>query len=89
LFVIGGGTAAVEEYVAAERRWVSVPDMPRAVRWVAAVALEGKLLVIGGYVLPDRRVSFCGAGVRIIRIVRMYIVSLCMFRALPQIGVCP
>ena len=48
LFVVGGHTASVEEYMAAERRWVSVPDMPRAVSWVSAVELEGKLLVIGG-----------------------------------------
>ena len=48
MFVIGGGTASVEEYVALERRWVSVPDMPRAVRLAAAVVLDGKLLVIGG-----------------------------------------
>ena len=49
LFVVGGGTASVEEYVALERRWVSVPDMPRAVEVAAAVALDGKLLVIGGW----------------------------------------
>ena len=48
LFVIGGGIAGVEEYVPLERRWVSVPDMPRSVESAAAVALEGKLLVIGG-----------------------------------------
>ena len=34
--------------MAAERRWVSVPDMPRAVLCAAAMELEGKLLVIGG-----------------------------------------
>ena len=49
LFVIGGGTAYVEEYVAVERRWVSAPDMPREVEDVATVAFDGKLLVIGGY----------------------------------------
>ena len=49
LFVIGGGRASVEEYVAMERRWVSVPDMPRAVTGAAAVALDGKVLVIGGW----------------------------------------
>ena len=48
MFVVGGGTASVEEYVALERRWVSVPDMPRAVEGAAAVALDGKLIVIGG-----------------------------------------
>ena len=48
LFLIGGDTASVEEYMAAERRWVSVPDMPREVWHAAAVAFEGKLLVIGG-----------------------------------------
>ena len=57
LFVIGGlinsdlveqSTASVEEYVALERRWVSVPDMPIAVWGAAAVALDGKLLIIGG-----------------------------------------
>ena len=53
-FVIGGGSryeffaVSVEEYVALERRWVSVPDMPRAVSNAAAVALDGKLLVVGG-----------------------------------------
>ena len=49
LFVVGGGTASVEEYVAVEQRWVSIPDMPRAVEDAAAVALDGKLLVIGGW----------------------------------------
>ena len=34
--------------MASERRWVSVPDMPRAVFGAVAVALEGKLLVMGG-----------------------------------------
>ena len=48
MFVVGGGTASVEEYVALERRWVSVPDMPIAVEAVPAVALDGKLIVIGG-----------------------------------------
>ena len=38
----------MEEYVALERRWVSVPDMPRGVYAAGAVALDGKLLVIGG-----------------------------------------
>ena len=49
LFIIGGQTASVEEYVPSEQRWVFVPDMPRAVCYAAAVALDGKLLVIGGY----------------------------------------
>ena len=40
LFVIGGGTASVDAYVAPERRWVSVPDMPIAVWFADAVALE-------------------------------------------------
>lgn len=31
LFVIGGGTAAVEEYHAVQEQWVSVQDMPKAV----------------------------------------------------------
>ena len=53
LFIIGGDTASVEEYVALEQRWVSVPDMPRAVTGAAAVALDGKLLVIGGTSGPD------------------------------------
>ena len=35
--------------MALERRWVSVPDMPRAVEAAAAVVLDGKLLVIGGF----------------------------------------
>ena len=48
LHVFGGGTAFVEEYVAPQRRWVSVPGMPRAVYGAAAVALEGKPLGIGG-----------------------------------------
>ena len=55
LFVIGGlelesnsPTASVEEYLVLERRWVSVPDMPTAVTGASAVALNGKLLVIGG-----------------------------------------
>ena len=48
LFIIGGQTASVEEYVASEQQWVSVPDMPRAVCDAAAVALDGNLLVIGG-----------------------------------------
>ena len=61
LFVIGGSvrvsmfnafswseTASVEEYLALEGRWVSVPDLPIAVADAAAVALDGKLLVIGG-----------------------------------------
>ena len=52
LFIIGGDTASVEEYVASEQRWVSVLDMPREVWDAAAVALDGKLLVIGG-VDPD------------------------------------
>ena len=38
----------MEEYVALERRWVSIPDMPRAVQCAAAVAWDGKILVIGG-----------------------------------------
>ena len=41
-------TASVEEYLVLERRWVSVPDMPTAVTGASAVALNGKLLVIGG-----------------------------------------
>ena len=41
LFIIGGGTASVEEYVASEQRWVSIPDMPRALVGAAAVALDG------------------------------------------------
>ena len=49
LFVIGGNTASVEEYIAMERRWVSVLDMPRAVTGAAAVTLDGKLLVVGGW----------------------------------------
>ena len=49
LFVVGGGTASVEEYAAPEHRWVSVPDMPRAVENAAAVDFDGKLLVIGGW----------------------------------------
>ena len=49
LFIIGGGTASVEKYVALERQWVFVPDMPRAVFGAAVVALDGKLLVIGGF----------------------------------------
>jgi hypothetical protein len=48
IFVIGGGTASVEEYQAQQQRWVSVPDMPRAVSAAAAVAFDGKLLVVGG-----------------------------------------
>ena len=48
MLVVGGDKAAAEEYVALERRWVSVPDMPRAVEAAAAVALDGKLIVIGG-----------------------------------------
>ena len=49
LFLVGGGnTASVDEYVAPERRWVSLPDLPRRVQHAAAVAFEGKLLVIGG-----------------------------------------
>ena len=55
LFVIGGATAAVEEYVAVERRWVSVPDMPRAICFAAAVAWEGKMLVIGGVCIETRQ----------------------------------
>ena len=39
----------MEEYVAVEQRWVSIQDMPRAVTDAAAVALGGKLLVIGGF----------------------------------------
>ena len=38
----------MEECVALEKRWVSVPDMPRSVSGAAAVALDGRLLVIGG-----------------------------------------
>ena len=48
LFNIGGATSSVEDYVAMEQRWVSVPNMPRAIRGDAAVALDGRLLVIGG-----------------------------------------
>ena len=61
LFVIGGrvhfnggpgdlypSTASVEEYLALEGRWVSVPDLPIAVAEATVVALNGKLLVIGG-----------------------------------------
>ena len=48
MFVIGGGTASVQEYLAPERRWAPVPDMPKAVGYAAAVVLNGKLLVIGG-----------------------------------------
>ena len=59
MFVIGrliqnAETASVEEYVALEWRWVSVPDMPTAVVGAAAVALDGKLLVIGG---SDRTIA--------------------------------
>ena len=52
LFIIGGEMASAVEYVASEQRWVSVLDMPREVWDAAAVALDGKLLVIGG-VDPD------------------------------------
>ena len=54
LFVVGGLTASVEEYLLLERRWVSVSDMPTLVFDADAVALEGKLLVIGG--------ATCGPG---------------------------
>ena len=48
MFIIGGETASVEEYLASEQHWVFVPHMPGEVSSAAAVALDGKLLVIGG-----------------------------------------
>ena len=42
----------MQEYMALERRWVSVLNMPRAVKGAGAVALDGKLLVIGGIDTP-------------------------------------
>ena len=48
LFVIGGKPASVEEYVDTEQRWVFVPDMPSPVMYAGAVALGGKLVVVGG-----------------------------------------
>mmetsp|Transcript_118657 Transcript_118657/g.206634 ORF Transcript_118657/g.206634 Transcript_118657/m.206634 type:complete len:128 (-) Transcript_118657:279-662(-) len=46
------------EYVALERRWVDVAAMmPRALKFAAAVALEGKLLVIGGIDSDNRILS--------------------------------
>ena len=48
MFLLGGGKASVEEYLAPEQRWVSVPDMPSAAHQMAAVAFDGNLLVIGG-----------------------------------------
>ena len=42
------GTVSVEAYVALEQRRVSVSDIPKALRGAAALALDGKLLVIGG-----------------------------------------
>ena len=62
LFVIGGMTpsgdpwtcgTSVVEYLEVEPQWVSVPDMPRAIISPSVVALNGKLLVIGGYQKPD------------------------------------
>ena len=58
LFVVGRHTASMEEYLLLERRWVSVPDMPRVVYAANAVALEGKLLVIEG---RDLRGGFLSA----------------------------
>ena len=49
MFVVGGGTTFVEQYVALKRRWVFVRDMPIAPDSAAAVALDGKLFVIGGF----------------------------------------
>ena len=40
-----------------ERRWVSVPDMPRVVSDASAVALDGKLLVIGGWDIDENVLS--------------------------------
>ena len=40
--------ASAEEYIASERRWAYLPDMPRAAYDTTAVAWNGKLLVIGG-----------------------------------------
>ena len=54
LFIIGGGTACVEEYIPMQRRWVYVPDMPSAVSEPIAVAWEGKLLVIGGLITDEK-----------------------------------
>ena len=48
MFVIGGKPASVEEYVDTEQRWVFVPDMPSPVMYAGAVALGGKLVVVGG-----------------------------------------
>ena len=38
----------MEQDVALGQRWISVLDMPRAVAFAATVALDGKILVIGG-----------------------------------------
>ena len=62
LFVVGGlkarsyvshrdywrATDSVEVYLISERRWVSVPNMPKQVCGATVVGLDGKLLVIGG-----------------------------------------
>ena len=41
-------SSSAEEYIAAEQRWQSLPDMPLPVATAAAVEWQGKLLVIGG-----------------------------------------
>ena len=48
LFVIGGSTV-MEEYIASERSWVPVAYMRSAADGMAAVVMNGKLIVIGGF----------------------------------------